>query len=184
MDEELMTAQELARYLKVDLRTVYRYLKDTKLPAIRMEGRWRFRREEVDRWLLHDLPAKARQALPLRVMVVEDDEHFRSFLTTVLRETPGYIVQEAKSGEEALALCRDMGFDLLIVDLRMPKMDGITLIHHVRRLHPSTRFIIVTGFGDKKSAIDAVHLGVSEYLEKPIRDLQLFRTTVERALRP
>lgn len=183
MAEELMTASELARYLKVDLRTVYRYLKESQIPTLRMGGRWRFRRDDIDRWLLQCAPAKTRQAPTLRVMVVEDDENLRSFLTTFLRETPGYIVEEAKDGEEALALCRTLAFNLLITDLQMPTMDGLTLIRHVRRLSPSTRFVIVTGYASKENAIEAIRLGVSAYLEKPIRDLQLFSTTVERVLR-
>lgn len=183
MVEELMTAPELARYLKVDLRTVYRYLKESQIPTLRMGGRWRFRRQDIDRWLLQCSPAETRQPPTFRVMVVEDDEPCRSLLTTLLREMPGTIVQEAEGGEEALALCRTLAFDLLITDLQMPTMDGLTLIRHVKRLHPSTRFVIVTGFGAKESAIEAIHLGVSAYLEKPIRDLQLFSTTVERVLR-
>jgi excisionase family DNA binding protein len=182
MTEELMTASELANYLKVDIRTVYRYLKEAQLPALRMEGRWRFRQEAIDQWLLQRSPAETRQPPTFQIMVVDDNEIFRSLLLTLLQETPGYAVQGAKDGEEALALCQTMAFDLLITDLQMPRMDGLTLIRHVKRLYPHTRTIIVTGFGAKENAIEALRFGVNEYLEKPIRDLQAFRSVVARVL--
>ncbi len=182
MAEEIMTAFELARYLKVDVRTVYRYLKESQIPAIRMGGRWRFRREAIDQWLLQCSPAETRQPPTFHIMVVDDNEIFRSLLFTLFQETPGYVVQGAKDGEEALALFREVSFDLLITDLQMPKMDGLTLIGHVKRLYPHTRTIIVTGFGAKETAIEALHFGVNKYLEKPIRDLQAFRSVVERVL--
>lgn len=182
MLKEIMTASELASYLRVDVRTVYRYLKEAQLPALRMEGRWRFRRDAIDQWLLQRSPAETRQPPTFRVMVVDDNELFRSLLLTLLQETPGYAVQGAKDGEEALELFRNVSFDLLITDLQMPKMDGLTLIGHVKRLYPHTRTIIVTGFGAKENAIEALHFGVNEYLEKPIHDLQAFRSVVERVL--
>lgn len=71
MTDELMTGPELAKYLKVDLRTVYRYLKDAQLPAIRMERRWRFRRADIDRWLLRRAPIEARKRPQRRALPVD-----------------------------------------------------------------------------------------------------------------
>ncbi|MCI0417630.1 MAG: helix-turn-helix domain-containing protein, partial [Acidobacteria bacterium] len=77
MADELMTAPELAKYLKVELRTVYRYLKDAQLPAIRMGGRWRFRKDDVDRWLFQRAPWRAHRQQQPRILIVDDDEMVR-----------------------------------------------------------------------------------------------------------
>lgn len=183
MTDELMTAPELARYLKVDLRTVYRYLKEAQLPAIRMEGRWRFRQRDIDRWLLRRAPLGARKRLQPRILVVDDDENFRSLLVDFL-QTSGYTARGAEDGEAALALLREVPFDLLLVDLRLPGMDGLELIRQAKSLHSPAPIIIVTGYGSKESAIEAVRLGVTNYLEKPIRDLSALASAVQQALKP
>lgn len=180
---ELMTAPELAKHLKVELRTVYRYLKDAQLPAIRMEGRWRFRREDIDQWLLRHTQLQAhRQAQP-RILVVDDNEDFRSMLLDFLQSL-GCTARGTGDGEAALALLREVTFDLLFVDLRLPGMDGLDLIRQAKSLQSLAPIIVVTGYASKESAIEAVRLGVTDYLEKPIRNLAELASTVERALKP
>ena len=183
MNEELMTARELAKYLKVELRTVYRYLKDAQLPALRMGGRWRFRRGDIDQWLLHRAPLQAHKPLQPRILVVDDDENFRMMLLDFLQAS-GYSARAAEDGKAAVSLLREMTFDLLLVDLRMPGMDGIELIAQAKRLQPQARTIILTAYGSKETAIEALHLGVTDYLEKPIQDLRMLESAVEQALKP
>jgi YesN/AraC family two-component response regulator len=72
-------------------------------------------------------------------------------------------------------------YDLLIADLRMPGMDGLTLIREARRLQPSLRVIIITGYSSESTAIEAVNLGVVGYLVKPFRVPQVL-SAVARAL--
>ena len=188
MTDGLMTVPELANHLKVELRTLCRYLKvhplahkDAQLPAIRMGGRWRFRKEDIDQWLLQHplLQVQARQQP--RILVVDDDENFRTMLLDLL-ETSGYMAQGAEDGETALALLREVTFDLLMVDLRIPGMGGIELIRQARSLYPHARVIILTGYADKESAIDAASLGVADTMEKPIRNLRALESAVEFAL--
>jgi len=188
MTDRLMTVPELANHLKVELRTLCRYLKvhplahkDAQLPAIRMGGRWRFRKEDIDQWLLQHplLQVQARQQP--RILVVDDDENFRTMLLDLL-ETSDYMAQGAEDGETALALLREVTFDLLMVDLRMPGMGGIELIRQARSLYPHARVIILTGYADKESAIDAASLGVADTMEKPIRNLRALESAVEFAL--
>ena len=181
MLDGLMTASELARYLKLELRTVYRYLKDGHLPAIRVGGQWRFRKREIDQWLLQRvLPVDPKPHRP-RLLVVDDDVNVRKTLLDAL-EFSGYNAQGAEDGEAALALLREAAFDLLLVDLKMPGVDGIELIRRAKSLHPQARIIILTGYGTKETAIEALNLGVLAYLEKPIRDLGVLESAVERVL--
>ena len=183
MTDELMTASELADYLKVELRTVYRYLRELQLPAIRLGGRWRFRRGDIDQWLLQPHPLHAPKRQQPRILVVDDDDHFRSMVLDFL-QAEGYDVQGAETGEAALALLREGTFELLLVDLRLPGMNGIELIHQAKRLNPRAHIIILTAYGAKESAIDALRLGVSDYLEKPLRNLGVLASTVNLTLRP
>lgn len=182
MTDELMTAPELAKYLKVELRTVYRYLKDAKLPAIRMGGRWRFRRGDIDRWLVERAPVQADRRTQPRILVADDDEAFRELLSDFFQNR-GYAIHGAQDAEAALALLREMTFDLLFVDLRMPGMGGIQLIPQAKKLHPNLRILVLTAYGAKESAIEALRLGVVDYIEKPIRNLEVFASAVEVALK-
>ena len=183
MADELMTAPEVAKYLKVELRTVYRYLRDAQLPAIRMGGRWRFRRDDINGWLQKYAPLQADKGQQPRILVVDDDATFREMVSEFL-QTRGYAVRGIGDGEAALALLREMAFDLLLVDLRMPRMDGIELIRRVKRLYPDVRFMVLTAHSGKESAIEALRLGVTDYLEKPFRSLQALASAVELALKP
>jgi excisionase family DNA binding protein len=182
MADDLITAPELAKYLKVELRTVYRYLKDADLPAIRMGGRWRFRKEDVDRWLLDRAPSHTHTRPQPRILVVDDDETFRELLNDFF-QTKGYLFRGAESGKAALAMMGDLTFDLLLVDLQMPGMGGIEFIRQAKRLRPDIRILVLTAYGDKESAIEALRLGVTNYLEKPIQNLQALASTIELALR-
>src|SRR5437762_1309838 len=80
-----------------------------------------------------------------------------------------YGVETVASARTALDLLRRDPWDLLIADLRMPEMDGLSLIKEARRLHPALPVIIITGYSSEASAIQAVNLGVVGYLVKPFR---------------
>src|SRR3990172_8396966 len=188
MTDGLMTVPELANHLKVELRTLCRYLKvhplahkDAQLPAIRMGGRWRFRKEDIDQWLLQHplLQVQARQQP--RMLVVDDDENFRTMVLDLL-EASGYMAQGVEDSETALVLLREVTFDLLMVDLRMPGTGGIELIRQANSLQPHAPVIILTGNADKESAVEAASLGVTDTMEKPIRNLRALESAVEFAL--
>ena len=188
MTDGLMTVPELANYLNVELRTLCRYLKvhplahkDAQLPAVRMGGCWRFRKEEIDRWLLQQPALQTHAPQQPRVLVVDDDENFRTMLLDLL-ETSGYMAQGAEDGETALALLREVIFDLLMVDLRMPGMGGIELIRQAKSLQHHARVIVLTGYAGKESAVEAASLGVTDTMEKPIRNLRALESAVEFAL--
>ena len=182
MAEDLMTSHELADYLKVDLRTVYRYIKQGQIPKVKVGGRWRFRRNDIEAWLrgeaqLEEVP----QSSGKHILVVDDNPGTVAVLMDILQEA-GYNVQIARNGEEALAMLREICYDLLIVDLNLPKIGGLALISKAHELYgPEVKCIIVTGFASKESAIEAVNLGVQRFLEKPFSASQLL-TTVKTTL--
>lgn len=101
-----------------------------------------------------------------RILVVDDDEAVR-FLTAAGLIQAGWQVYEAGSGEAALSSLEKMPCDVLILDLGMPGMDGITVMRQVNMCWPDIMVIIMTAFASLNSAIEAVRLGAFDYLQKP-----------------
>ena len=169
-----LTTEEVLEYLQINLRTVYRLIKARKIPAVRVGRQWRFRKRDIDAWLdgQGTKPAGPAPVVPAqrtgraRVLVVDDEESIRDLLTKTLALAE-YDVETAADGSAALGLLRASEYDLLIADLSMPGMDGLTLIRQVRRVHAELPIIIITGFSSESSAIEAVNLGVASYLLKP-----------------
>src|SRR3954466_15903252 len=178
IDESFLTTEEVLEYLQVNLRTVYRLIKAGRIPAIRVGRQWRFRKADLDSWLDGQrrgarvpVPSTAPTRLDgagRRVLVVDDEESIRELLTKTLAMAE-YETQSVPDGRAGLDLLRREAWDLLIADLRMPEMDGLSLIREARRLHPRLPVIIVTGYSTESTAIQAANLGVVGYLVKPFR---------------
>jgi excisionase family DNA binding protein len=182
IDESFLTTEEVLEYLQVNLRTVYRLIKAGKIPAVRVGRQWRFRKRDIDAWLESQRPRGSRgaatQAPPRpapssaggrpRVLVVDDEAAIRDLLSKTLALAE-YDVDMAPDGRTALERLRIIAYDLLITDLKMPGVDGLSVIREARRLKADLPVIIITGFSNEASAIEAVNLGVSGYLTKPFR---------------
>lgn len=169
-----LTTEEVLEYLQVNLRTVYRLIKAGKIPAVRVGRQWRFRKRDIDAWLDSQGtgPVVPKSVSPparngrTRVLVVDDEASIRDLLQKTLALAE-YDVDTAADGGTALGLLRDSEYDLLVADLKMPGMDGLTLIRQARRLRSDLPVVIVTGFSSESSAIEALNLGVASYLLKP-----------------
>ena len=176
-DEVFLTTEEVLEYLQVNLRTVYRLIKAGKIPAVRVGRQWRFRKRDIDAWLdtqrtqsgggATSAPAAARHA-HARVLVVDDEASIRELLSTTLALAE-YEVDTASDASVALERVRVADYDLMIADLKMPGMDGLTLVREVKRLRTELPVIIITGYSTESSAIEALNLGVAGYLTKPFR---------------
>lgn len=179
-DEVFLTTEEVLEYLQVNLRTVYRLIKAGKIPAVRVGRQWRFRKRDIDAWLDSQRPrgtrtaATAATAAPRpvsarpRILVVDDEASIRDLLSKTLALAE-YDVDVAPDGRSALERLRMYPYDLLIVDLKMPGMDGLAVIREAKRLKSDLPVIIITGYSTEASAIEAVNLGVDGYLTKPFR---------------
>ena len=174
----------------MNLRTVYRLIKAGKIPAVRVGRQWRFRKRDIDAWLESQRPrgvraaastAPQRAAQPAgrpRVLVVDDEASIRDLLAKTLALAE-YDVDLAPDGRTALERLRIIPYDLLITDLKMPGVDGLTVIREARRLKADLPVIIITGFSTEASAIEAVNLGVSGYLTKPFRVPRVLATAAK-----
>jgi excisionase family DNA binding protein len=178
-DEIFLTTEEVLEYLQVNLRTVYRLIKAGKIPAVRVGRQWRFRKRDIDAWLDAQRPRGDRAAaVPSdraaratdrpRVLVVDDEASIRELLSKTLALAE-YEVDTAPDGRAAIERLRLGHYDLLIADLKMPGLDGLSLIREAKRLKADLPVIIITGFSTESSAIEAVNLGVAGYLTKPFR---------------
>ena len=181
IDETFLTTEDVLEYLQVNLRTVYRLIKAGKIPAVRVGRQWRFRKRDIDAWLDSQRPrgggARPAPAAPVRastgtarprVLVVDDEASIRDLLSKTLALAE-YDVDVAPDGRSALERMRLYPYDLLIADLKMPGMDGLTVIREAKRYKADLPVIIITGFSTESSAIEAVNLGVAGYLTKPFR---------------
>ena len=178
-DDVFLTTEEVLEYLQVNLRTVYRLIKAGKIPAVRVGRQWRFRKTDIDAWLESQRPRAARptpastsrSAPPAgrpRILVVDDEESIRELLSKTLA-LADYEVDLAPDGRSGLDRLRLIQYDLLITDLKMPGVDGLTVIREARRLKADLPVIIITGFSSEASAIEAINIGVQGYLTKPFR---------------
>ena len=118
---------------------------------------------------------------PIRILIVDDESTLRMTMADLLDNGQREIVAAA-SGEEALAYLEDKPFDLIVVDLIMPGIDGLQVMDVAQRLSPHAKIIMPTAYGTLESAIEAMRRGAADYLLKPASAPQI-EEAVERALK-
>jgi two-component system response regulator AtoC len=116
-----------------------------------------------------------------QILVVDDEANLRRVLTAQLSRD-GYEVHSAPDGEAGLAVLRDHHIDLVITDLRMPKMDGLELLRQALRTDPELPVVILTAHGTVDNAVEALKTGAFDYITKPFDQAEV-RTIVKKALR-
>jgi two-component system response regulator AtoC len=102
------------------------------------------------------------------VLIVDDEEPMRHLLALVLRER-GYDVRAVSNGEEALKELAARDYDLVLSDLRMPRMDGLQLLAALREQHPHLTVIVMSAYGSHDTALEAMKAGAYDYVSKPFR---------------
>jgi two-component system response regulator PilR (NtrC family) len=102
------------------------------------------------------------------ILIVEDETVLRESLAELLAEE-GHTVKQAENGKVAYDLILKEPVDLVLTDVRMPEMDGLTLLGHLRQILPQTPVIIITAYGTVESAVTAVRAGAFDYLLKPVK---------------
>ena len=115
-----------------------------------------------------------------RILVVDDEDALRTVLSSEL-EGEGYHVRSAADGQEAINILGGQEFDLILLDIKMPNVDGFEVLKFVKDRQPKTKVVMLTGFADLKNAIESKKLGAEDFVSKPY-DLVDLLTTVERVL--
>ena len=101
------------------------------------------------------------------ILIVEDEETQRSLLSGLLQKE-GYTVEEAGNGANAIDLFRTKTIDLVLLDFKLPDMDGLAILKGVKEINPEVEIIMITAYGSIENAVNALKAGASEYLTKPI----------------
>jgi putative two-component system response regulator len=118
---------------------------------------------------------------PAKILVVDDEEQIAQLLAGILR-SDGHDAEYVTDGETALERLRKGGFDLLMTDIRMPKMDGMRLIREAKGVDPEVDALVMTAYASTDTAVSALRTGVSDYLSKPF-GLEQVRESIGKALR-
>jgi DNA-binding response OmpR family regulator len=117
-----------------------------------------------------------------RVLVIDDEAIVRESIVAYLEDS-GFDVIEAETGHEGVACFNSLQPDIVLCDLRMPNMDGLAVLRQVNKTHPDTPFIVVSGAGVMADVVQALRLGASDYLIKPILDMEVLEHSIMRNLK-
>ena len=120
-------------------------------------------------------PTSEEPESPAKILVVDDDDALRRLMQRLLRDT-GHDVLLASDGAEALKMFGEQSIDLIVSDISMPRMDGMTLLRRVRELNEDIPFILLAGAPTTNTAIDALRFHATEYLPKPVEPRQLLES--------
>jgi DNA-binding NtrC family response regulator len=114
------------------------------------------------------------------VLIVDDDESFATALGRIVKEL-GHTSERAVDGQDGLLKFQDGDFDVVIADLKMPRMNGMEFIREVRRISKDVVVMVITGYADLNSAVETLTLGAYDYIEKPV-EIEKFRAALERGM--
>ena len=117
-----------------------------------------------------------------KILIIEDEAAIRRVLTNILsEENENYSVEEAEDGISGLEKIKNSDYDLVLCDIKMPKMDGVELLEAVKKIKPEIPMVMISGHGDMETAIQTMRLGAFDYISKP-PDLNRLLNTVRNAL--
>lgn len=117
-----------------------------------------------------------------KILVVEDEAAIRRVLVKILsEENDAYQLEEAEDGIKGMEAIKNNDYDLVLCDIKMPKMDGVEVLEAAKKLKPEVPFIMISGHGDLDTAVNTMRLGAFDYISKP-PDLNRLLTTVRNAL--
>jgi DNA-binding NtrC family response regulator len=116
-----------------------------------------------------------------RILIVDDDENIRKVLAIIL-EDEGYVVDQAETAKQAIEKTKKNFYNMALIDIRLPDMEGIELLTKIRDTVPRMRKIIITGYPTLQNAIEAVNRGADAYILKPF-DVNKVLATIKEQLR-
>ena len=117
-----------------------------------------------------------------KILIIEDEAAIRRVLLKILsEENPDYKVSEAEDGLQGVELIKKENFDLILCDIKMPKMDGIEVLNQIKIIKPETPIVMISGHGDLDTAVQSMRIGAFDYISKP-PDLNRLLNTVRIAL--
>ena len=117
-----------------------------------------------------------------KILIIEDEAAIRRVLSKILsEENDTYVVEDAEDGIQGLEKIKNNDYDLVLCDIKMPKMDGVEVLEEVKKIKPEIPMVMISGHGDMETAIQTMRLGAFDYISKP-PDLNRLLNTVRNAL--
>ena len=167
--------------------TVYKLAQQGTIPAFKVASEWRFNRELIEQWLMNQLkgkPGMEKLGAEMKlgpgktVLVVDDEEVIRDFFSRALT---GYKVLSASSGEEALSIIKKNKPDLVLLDIKMPGIDGIETLRRIKEIDSNIVVIMLSAFSTLETNITAARLGAYTSIAKPF-DLEEMQSVLKVAM--
>lgn len=162
--DEFMNIKEAASYLRLNYMSVYKLAQKRRIPACKVGGNWRFKKELLDEWLKQKATVSKGS-----ILIVDDDSMVREILKEITQKE-GYTVFTAESGELALEQIEKDHFDLIFLDLLLPGLSGTDLLSAIKDKDKDSVVVIVTGYADEPLALEAMSLGPLLLIRKPFRE--------------
>ncbi|RYJ41711.1 sigma-54-dependent transcriptional regulator [Flavobacterium beibuense] len=117
-----------------------------------------------------------------KILIIEDEAAIRRVLSKILaEESDSYKIEEAEDGQQGIEKIKNDDFDLVLCDIKMPKMDGVEVLEAIKKIKPEIPFVMISGHGDLETAVQTMRLGAFDYISKP-PDLNRLLNTVRNAL--
>ncbi len=166
----LMTVKETAEYLRIPLPTVYYLVQRGQLPAIQIGGRWRVKKDLLDR----DILRNEEEGQPA-VLVVDDDTGLQQMFRLFLKKQ-GFARIVVGTGKEAIAAMQKQKFELCFLDLQLPDTTGDEIYKEAKEIQPAMPIVIITGYPDSQMLDNILKHGPVTVLKKPLRAETLLQT--------
>jgi excisionase family DNA binding protein len=159
----LMTLEEVADYLHVTKKTIYRLLEKRDIPATKIGRQWRFDKTSIDSWL-----SRNSTGTTINILVIDDDETICSLFKDTLEEA-GHKVTVTSDSSKGLELAKNIKYDMVFLDLKMPGINGTELFKQIRVTKPELPVTIITGYPESALMMTALTYGPFGIMKKPFK---------------
>jgi len=166
-----MTIQDVAAYLRMSQQTIYRMAQQGRIPALKVQNRWRFRRSDIESWLTPEDDGASR-----RILVVDDDPAVAGLFARVL-QSDGYQVTVALTGQVAIQKAERQSFGLIYIDLLLPDISGPETLKAIREIDDTAKVVVITGNVESNLLQEILELGSFMVLVKPFGADEIIETT-------
>lgn len=170
-NQELMTLEEVANYLRVNEKTIYRLLNEGEIPARKIGHLWRFKSVEIDEWLNKKTVKSVKGDKP-GILVIDDDPLVCTLFEDVLKAN-GLEITTVNDPIKGLDLIKSNEYAMVFLDLRMPGMDGAELFKQIREAKRDMAVTIITGFPDGDLMMKALAHGPFGVMRKPFKEADI-----------
>ncbi|MFH1854391.1 MAG: response regulator [Candidatus Omnitrophota bacterium] len=181
-----MTIKDVTDYLKINRMTAYKLAKEGQLPAVKIAGEWRFDKTLIDNWLKEKfniprvLTEHLKEGEGKTVLIIDDEKDICDFFSYLLGQE-GYCVEKATNGQKALNMVKEKRPDLILLDLKMPGMDGFEVLEELKKINGRIPIIILSDYGELDLSIKATRLGAHNCITKPF-NLEKTKRAIEEAI--